>query len=164
MALSDANGTADLAIATAEHSGQNLLGEARPEIEILRRESVPVMRFDDVPGISGLLRLDVFKIDVEGEEYRVLFGAEQSIRKHRPVILFECSASHLQARGSSPSQVWNLLRSWGYEVYGFDPNTGGPVPVREEDNGLNLIAAPSGLSLVGESKAFSISSKRDRTV
>jgi FkbM family methyltransferase len=147
MALSDSNGTAELAIATAEHAGQNLLGEARSEIEILRRESVPVMRFDEVPGVSALPRLDLFKLDVEGEEYRLLLGAAESIQKHRPVILFECSAPHLKARGSSPAKVWELLGSWQYDVYGFDPNTGQPVPVREEDNGLNLIAVPSGVVL-----------------
>jgi hypothetical protein len=93
-----------------------------------------------------------------------LLGAEQSIRKHRPIILFECSASHLQARGSSPAQIWELLGSWQYDVYGFDPNTGRPVPVREEDNGLNLVAVPSGVALPGEPKAPGMSSKWERTV
>jgi FkbM family methyltransferase len=164
MALSDSNGMADFGIATAEHAGQNLLGESRPEIEIVHQERVQTMRLDDVPEIAALERLDILKIDVEGEEYRLLRGAEQSIRKHRPVILFECSTSHLKARGSSPEQVWELLGKWEYDVYGFDPNTGGPVPVREQDNGLNLIAAPSGFPLAGESGVLRVSSKPRRVV
>jgi FkbM family methyltransferase len=37
----------------------------------------------DLPKISGL------KIDVEGYEYKVLKGAEKTINKYRPVILYE---------------------------------------------------------------------------
>jgi FkbM family methyltransferase len=60
----------------------------------------------------------LIKCDVEGHELDVFRGAEQTLARHRPVLLFECEArhdptrlvndvfGHLQDRGYSGSFFW----------------------------------------------------------
>jgi len=139
-ALSAQNGTASLAIVSGAHAGQNLL-EQPTDLPVLRHELVCIERFDDVAAREGLQRLDVVKIDVEGEEYRLLRGAELSIRRFRPAILFECSDRLLRGRGASASELRELLAGWGYQICAFDAASGLPVPYVEGDD-FNLVAIP----------------------
>merc|ERR1711874_258866 len=51
------------------------------------RETVEVMALDEL----ALSRLDLIKIDVESMEFEMLKGAEQTLRRHRPIIYVEDS-------------------------------------------------------------------------
>jgi FkbM family methyltransferase len=48
---------------------------------------------------ADLQRLDFLKVDVEGAEWMVLKGAEQSLRAFRPVIVAEGSAGNFEKAG-----------------------------------------------------------------
>lgn len=61
--------------------------------------------------IPGLI-----KIDVEGGELLVLQGAVQTIKKHRPVIIFEHGLGASDMYGSTPDKVFNLLHSCGLKI------------------------------------------------
>jgi hypothetical protein len=50
---------------------------------------------------ADLQRLDFLKVDVEGAEWMVLKGAEQSLRAFRPVIVAEGSAGNFEKAGYS---------------------------------------------------------------
>lgn len=70
------------------------------------------------------------KIDVEGAEHEVLRGGEQTLRKHRPVVLSELSARLLANNGTSAPAVIEYMQSLGYRV--TDPlNPGGRFAVRD---------------------------------
>jgi len=56
----------------------------------------------------------LIKIDVEGHEFEVLAGAEVTIRKHQPIILFE---QHPSAFAAGTSRTIDLLKSYGYECF-----------------------------------------------
>jgi FkbM family methyltransferase len=51
--------------------------------------SMLVLRLDDVYPLEQLGRLDYVKIDVEGAEVQVLAGANETLRKFRPIIQIE---------------------------------------------------------------------------
>lgn len=70
----------------------------------LRRISSHIKTLDE-------LRLDPFfiKLDIQGFEYRALKGAEQTIRKYKPVLLIE----------SADDRVVDYLQSFGYRCYAF---------------------------------------------
>jgi len=70
-----------------------------------RDEVIEVVRLDDK---LDLPRLDLMKIDVESSEYEMLLGAEQTIRKHRPVIYVEDSEADLMTM-RQPTRVMRLL-------------------------------------------------------
>jgi FkbM family methyltransferase len=62
----------------------------------------------------GSERVNLIKIDVEGHELQVLQGSQETIRKHKPVIVFEQHRDDF-SNGSSP--VIDLIRSLGYQSF-----------------------------------------------
>jgi hypothetical protein len=51
--------------------------------------SVLVVSLDDLLTWEGISRLDYLKIDAEGAEQQIIFGAKNTIEKFRPIILIE---------------------------------------------------------------------------
>jgi FkbM family methyltransferase len=78
--------------------------------------SVPLRRFDDIAAECRLERLDVMKLDVEGAEWMVLRGAENSIKRFRPVIIVEISASTYGRAGYSPRDLFSYFESLAYDL------------------------------------------------
>lgn len=74
-----------------------------------------VVEGDDVEMItldSLNLAPDFIKIDCEGMEWHVLVGGEQTIRTHKPVIMFEENGLN-RRYGIGDGEVGRLLQSWG---------------------------------------------------
>jgi FkbM family methyltransferase len=93
VGLSDSEGRAELIVAEDSHAGLNTLGTIPYKgVVIARRESVQLVRLDDVVADYPLSRIDLVKIDVEGAELRVLRGAMETLRHYRPFMLFEVLA------------------------------------------------------------------------
>ena len=78
-----------------------------------------VVVFDEWAADTGLDRMDIVKVDVEGAEYDVLASMRGSLQRLRPrLIVVEMLASRLEAAGTSESAVSELLQSLGYAVAG----------------------------------------------
>ncbi len=72
----------------------------------------------------------VIKIDVEGAELQVLRGALSTLRRHQPVVIFEHGAGSADAYGTSPGDVYELLRDEaGFRIFDLDGN--GPYELAE---------------------------------
>ena len=56
----------------------------------------------------------VLKIDVQGYEPKVLDGAIETIKKHKPIIFIEVELPQLQIYGWDSNDVFNRLDSLGY--------------------------------------------------
>jgi hypothetical protein len=80
------------------------------------------MRGTATPG-AGPLRL--LKVDVEGHELALFQGGEQTLRRDRPSILFECERRHLA--GHTMDDVFAFLRSLSYRGYLLADNALLPV-------------------------------------
>ncbi len=77
------------------------------------------------------------KCDVEGHELHVFRGAEQMLRRDRPVLLFECEQRH---HGAQPiTEVFACLESLGYTGRFF--HEGRLAPLAEFDVGKHQRAA-----------------------
>ena len=57
--------------------------------------------------------LDFLKLDVEGAEYDVLKGAEQTVLRHKPVILLEVKKGYAKRFGRKDMDVVELVESFG---------------------------------------------------
>jgi hypothetical protein len=144
-ALSNFEGRAELAIAAHEHAGLNTLGEfIHPGVALLRKETVDVHTLDRLIRDEGLQRVDVMKLDVEGEEARLIEGARGVLETMRPIVLFELAVFE---PGNKGDQLLGLLRALKYEIYCFDTATGCPAPMGSAPVGTNLVAAPEGTRL-----------------
>ena len=150
VALSDFHGEAQFTISQAEHSGHNTLGAiANPGVDVEQTITVEARPLDEIVEKEGLARVDVLKIDVEGAELQLLQGAEETLRKCRPVILFEASEAALRNQGASREDLLLLLRRQGYRLYAFERASGVPVPA----NGVfsdNLVALPEEMPMPSE--------------
>jgi hypothetical protein len=119
------------------------LGAFAYETEVESRDMVEVRRLDDVLNENPLVRLDVMKIDVEGAELRLLRGAVETLRKYRPVLLFEVSEASLKHQGGSPRELAAFLNNESYVIYTFDRVTGLPVPAAPRVFAENMIGYPA---------------------
>jgi hypothetical protein len=75
---------------------------------------VRVQRLDDIPSIQAIPKISALKIDVENYEYQVLKGAEEILKRHRPLIY--CELWDDQKRIQTINYLTNSL---GYRVMVF---------------------------------------------
>ncbi|MCC9607292.1 FkbM family methyltransferase [Blastopirellula sp. JC732] len=71
-------------------------------------------RLDDYCREHNIRNVAVIKCDVEGHERQVFEGAEETLRRHKPVLLFEAFNSLIEEDG-----LFDYLGSLGYAGYFF---------------------------------------------
>jgi FkbM family methyltransferase len=110
-ALASVDGQVDLHVERGEDgrigTGSSLIrnvGESVP---------VPAESLDTYVRRLAFQRLDLVKVDVEGAELEVLEGAQQTLRRLRPILIIEFND------GESLRLSKRLLHSTGYEVIGL---------------------------------------------
>lgn len=121
-ALSDHVGEADFAYVHGHAEGWSGLrfrplptGE-NPEVEHI---TVRLEVLDQVLGAD--YRPDVIKVDVEGAEQQVFEGALETLRRHRPIVIFEHGTGSAEAFGTSPADIYQLLtEKAGMRIYDLD--------------------------------------------
>jgi FkbM family methyltransferase len=77
---------------------------------------VDVVRGDDLP----IGKLDVVKLDLEGNEVAALRGLKKTLERTRPVLFCECNGEMLEAAGSSVAELRAELERLGYDVRWID--------------------------------------------
>jgi FkbM family methyltransferase len=71
--------------------------------------TVKTIKIDTFVRNNGISRIDVMKIDIEGNELNALKGGRDSIMKFRPIILCEISPEHDLAAGNSSIELYDYL-------------------------------------------------------
>jgi hypothetical protein len=87
---------------------------------------VPIETLDEVIGRLDWDRLDFIKIDVEGMELEVFSGAQRTLAKYRPVVLFESMSWARDYRRQKSGidifrEIANLLAEIGYRTFELTP-------------------------------------------
>lgn len=70
---------------------------------------------------NQVIPFDIMLVDIEGFEYDFLLGAEQTIKRNRPIIIIEIWDNHKRKRenmAQSQEEVVNYIKSLGYKVVG----------------------------------------------
>ena len=70
-------------------------------------EKIDVIKLDDI-SISGNKKINKIKIDTEGEDYKVLVGAENTIKNFKPDIIIE-------TRESNKIEIFEFLSKFNYK-------------------------------------------------
>lgn len=111
MGVSDSDGTLLWAVDPEHPWNAGLLN-------VTEGTSVKVTTLDACIQQLGWTRLDFVKIDVEGMELEVLKGSLETLRKFRPIVLFETMEIFRQSRGFDIFlEMENLLKSLNYKLY-----------------------------------------------
>jgi FkbM family methyltransferase len=116
IGLSDKNADVDLiALPDKIDTGQLVTAgthgmEWNPDHETGLIRTVPCRTVDSLLAPKKSQAPDFMKIDVEGHEMKVLFGAKRTLATHRPTLLIEFHSRTLH------EQVSTLLDSFGYHV------------------------------------------------
>lgn len=80
---------------------------------------VPVHTLDTVFRESGMNRLDVVKIDVQGYECQVLAGMREVLDRHGPAVVFEYEKWAWDKANTRLTDALALFEAVNYRVYRF---------------------------------------------
>jgi FkbM family methyltransferase len=108
VALSDQNTEVDLFIPSHSIHASLIARKANAH-----RVRVQCFRLDDLVMTGKIPPPSVMKIDVEGAEYKVFNGAQKILRRHKPVLIYECD-SNAHRFGHSREDVEAILTGFGY--------------------------------------------------
>lgn len=130
-ALSNKKGDAEFKHVTDLPGYSGLRERSYPHDVAIDTITVRTERLDDVVPESWAPAL--IKIDVEGAEQLVIEGALETIRTHRPTVIFEHGLGASDHYGTRPSDMYRLLHDEaGLRIYDLDGN--GPYSLSGFEN------------------------------
>jgi FkbM family methyltransferase len=78
--------------------------------------AIPVVRLDD-EFQNTQIPIDFLKIDTEGSEFHVLFGAQELIKRWKPLIQVETNGLAFQNYNIPETTSQKFLEGFGYKIY-----------------------------------------------
>lgn len=133
-ALSDVEGEVEFqyVVTNTSYSGfRKRRYEGEERIEQIR---VRTARLDDI--LPEEVPIDFVKIDVEGAELQVLRGAEQTLVRYRPVVVFEHGLGAAEFYETQPEEVYDFLcRGCGLRISLMPRWLGGGPPLTRSEFG-----------------------------
>jgi FkbM family methyltransferase len=132
-ALGDRQGTLSLGVPAGVSGGVTAADWASLRD---RRVEVPATTLDDAA--SGADDVALLKIDVEGWEAHVLRGASRTLSRTARVLI-EINRTALAKAGSSPEEIFGLLRAAGFGT--FAPMTGKGLRRLHRSGVINILAS-----------------------
>lgn len=125
VALSDENTTAQFKVPiikgkmVASRGTLNTSYKEKDE-ENSYTETVEVVKLDDWVKSKNIKKIDIIKIDVEGNEMKTLFGGKETIQKFKPTLMVEMEQRH------HDQLIWNEIsevENWGFEAHYLNRKT-----------------------------------------
>jgi FkbM family methyltransferase len=105
---------------------------------------VEARRLDAIISASGIGRLDLIKIDVEGFEWRVFRGGEETIAKFRPHIIFEYDRKSGSRGGGTPELISEFFRAQRYQLFAIRRNRAQAIESGSWPQSAEIWAVPIG--------------------
>ncbi len=114
VALAEAPGTATFQHVVSEPAYSGLQRRDYPQAETIEPIIVRTARLDDL--LPDDVPISFVKIDVEGGEFGVLRGAVRTLRRWRPIVVFEHGPGAAEYYGTTSEAVAALLEDCGLAV------------------------------------------------
>lgn len=93
-----------------------------------------------------LSKVDLIKMDVDGFEVKVLRGAKATLKKDRPILVFELSPYVLEENGDRIEDLFDVLRECRYQIQSLSDRSleldGARLRKDLEGGGMNVMAVP----------------------
>jgi len=81
------------------------------------KDVVDFVTLDDYVQEKEIKKIDFIKLDVDGYEFKVIQGAIETLKLHKPLIIMELNAYTLEEVGDNIVDLVSLLSSLGYKFY-----------------------------------------------
>jgi FkbM family methyltransferase len=130
----DATGAGEVSfhhvVSNPSYSGLRERRYDRPH-ETVELITVRTARLDEL--VPDDRQVGLVKIDVEGGELGVMQGAERTLSRHRPVVVFEHGLGGSDFYGTRPEVVYDLLDDHGLQVSLLQRYTSGAVALTRNE-------------------------------
>jgi len=122
IVLNNATNIVPVPVALLDQKGVAKMSIASGDSSLFHHESdqfvdVPLTTLDNFVAENQIDRVDAIKLDVEGAELHVIRGADQTIRKFKPIMMVEINATTLKAAGTSPEELFSAIIGYGYQAF-----------------------------------------------
>jgi FkbM family methyltransferase len=114
VGLGDKTGMFPLCYINERNQGMNRILNSPPDQQKITE--IEVITLDKFAMENHITKLDLIKIDVEGFEYKVLKGAEDTLNKFHPTLFIELDEKNLVDQGNSAKQLVEFLENKGYTL------------------------------------------------
>ena len=105
---------------------------------------VEARRLDAIIAAAGVGRVDLIKIDVEGFEWPVFRGGEETIAKFRPHIIFEYDHKSGSRGGGTPELISEFFRAQRYRLFAIRRNRAQAIEGGSWPQSAEIWAVPVG--------------------
>jgi FkbM family methyltransferase len=115
---------------------------------LVATEHAEVATLDDFVARSGIERVDLIKIDVDGHEFPALKGGSGTLARFRPILVMEMSPYIHAEENHSFEELISLLKQFGYSLQDTDQRCTVPLDADQlrlmipEGSSINVIAQP----------------------
>lgn len=97
-----------------------LCGSERHPWKARQKVHVPVIRLDEFVEREKITEIGILKSDTEGFDFHVLLGAEETLRRFRPLLIIEVNDRLLRKFHFSETQLLEKLRTLQYKQISKD--------------------------------------------
>lgn len=133
IALSDRDGLTTLYLNRMNYGDHRLFyTDKMRSSEPAVREKITVATARGDRLFLHLPRIDCIKMDVQGHEWHVVNGMLRTLKRHKPLLLFEYWHDVLLDAGSDPGQLLDLLSTIYPHIYRLDANAK-VAPITDKD-------------------------------
>lgn len=119
IALSDCNEILDFYTNTHDDRMGSLIKQHHTYKEEFSFSTM-TMRGDALVDMLKIKAISAIKIDVEGAEFRVLKGIEETIRQHKPYIYIEILFTKTQDDIDNAMAICHFIQDMGYSILGVN--------------------------------------------
>lgn len=124
------------------------LGPPQERWPVVAQELVALTTLDAVAAALDLHRLDFLKADIEGSEFALLRGGEQTLRRFRPTLVMELLNPHLARAHDRVADAFAFLLGLGYTAFDLMPG-GRLAPAKGPRDGEFLFFAGDPTTAIG---------------
>ena len=86
-------------------------------------DTISLTTIDRIALSENLSRLDFIKADIEGWEFRMILGADQTLLRFRPSLMVEVASEALARAGDTPDSLFSFFGPIDYGGYIWEPDS-----------------------------------------
>jgi len=115
IAVGEINEEKELFVSAANNLGMSSFQQ--PENYSGNKEKVKVVTLGDWFKTSGLSKINIIKLDIEGSELAALRGMKEIIKERKPILIIEMNPATLSLFNLKTSDISNYLKEYNFEGF-----------------------------------------------